>query len=154
MKNVLNTDQKTLGRDDIRYGLLACLSFLVLIISLLLTPDPSGTGTHKKLGLPACGFKQATGIPGPTCGYTTAFAHQANGQMFRGWHVQPAGSLVFWVVCATGVLSVFELLGWSRVLDHVGRHLSRRHLILVGVMLLLGWIFKLWVFAGYIPGGP
>jgi len=49
----------------------------VLVIARVLTPDPSGFGTHTQLGLPPCFFLQLTSLPCPACGLTTSFAHMA-----------------------------------------------------------------------------
>ena len=49
----------------------------VLLIASWLTPDPRGLGSHTKLGMPRCEFEYRTGIPCPSCGMTTSFAHFA-----------------------------------------------------------------------------
>ncbi len=87
-----------------------------LIVAGLLTPDPSGVGTHKQLGFPGCLTIVATGVPCPACGMTTAFAHTVRGQWFRGMHAQPLGfALAFSAM--TGLLVSLETLvtgrGWS-----------------------------------------
>src|SRR5438093_9593355 len=79
----------------------ACLT--VLIIATRLTPSPTGIGSHTTLHLQRCRFELRTGIPCPTCGMTTSFAHFVRGQFLASFYVQPMGmllalatTLIFW----------------------------------------------------------
>ena len=72
---------------------LAVATGVVLAIAAVLTPDASGAGTHKQLGLPACSWISTVGMPCPTCGYTTSFTHAAHGDLGGAFVTQPfAGS--------------------------------------------------------------
>lgn len=50
-----------------------------LVIARCLTPDPRGFGTHQQLGLPGCTFAHFAGLPCPSCGMTTSWAHLTRG---------------------------------------------------------------------------
>ena len=63
----------------------------MLALSTWLEPDPRGFGTHQQFGTGPCGMLIQTGLPCPTCGMTTAFAHTVRGQWGRAFWVQPAG---------------------------------------------------------------
>ncbi len=75
-------------------GLVAAGCATVLGIAAKLTPDPSGMGTHKQLGLPACSFVFSTGLPCPTCGMTTAYAWMMHGHPVRAVLAQPLGAVL------------------------------------------------------------
>ena len=80
---------------------IAGAALAVLVIGLLLTPSPTGMGTHKALGLQPCQFLATSGLPCPTCGMTTSFAHFVRGQWLRSFYVQPMG---FLAALATGAV--------------------------------------------------
>jgi len=130
-----------------RARLWSCLVLTVcaalLSVAVWLKPDPSGLGTHRQLGLPACTAVMLTGYPCPTCGMTTAFAHAVRGQLVAAFVAQPAGLLLALATMVAGILSVFALLtgyvpqiNWYRI--------SPTWVVLIGVaVILLGWLFKL-----------
>ncbi len=67
---------------------------LLLGLAAWLTPDPSGMGTHRQLGLPPCNMVILTGYPCPSCGMTTAFAHTVRARFLSAVRAQPAGFLL------------------------------------------------------------
>lgn len=67
---------------------------LGLAVSRLLTPDPSGMGTHQQLGLPPCSMRVLFGIPCPSCGMTTSWALFSRGEFATSFSVNPAGFLL------------------------------------------------------------
>src|SRR5438874_12668882 len=80
---------------------LAMLS--VLIIAVLLPPNPQGIGTHRAMGFQRCEFMARTGLPCPSCGMTTSFAWFVRGNWLASIYVQPMGFVlalltgtVFW----------------------------------------------------------
>lgn len=83
-------------------GAAACLS-----LSFILTPSPSGWGTHSQLFLAPCLFHWFTGLPCPFCGMTTAFVHMAHGQVARAFADHCLGPLAF-------ALSILVLLVGAR----------------------------------------
>ncbi len=118
-----------------------CLS--LLIIGASLHPEAQGHGTHTQLGLPACGWLLATGLPCPTCGMTTAFACVCNGEFARGLLTQPGGAMF-----AIGVSAAFWLFGHialtgSRLTKPLGTLLQPRALWIIGAAWLVSWIYTL-----------
>jgi hypothetical protein len=79
-------------------------------LAATLQPDPRGFGTHRQLGLPPCTVRLLFGIPCPSCGMTTSFAHLMRGQLPEAFRANAAG-LLLGLVCAALVpwcwLSVF-----------------------------------------------
>jgi hypothetical protein len=70
-------------------GLLASLAAAVW-----LEPDPRGLGTHQQFGLPPCTFRVLFGLPCPTCGMTTAWAHLVRGELGAALRANAAGALL------------------------------------------------------------
>lgn len=99
---------------------------------------------HPQLGLPPCGFYTVTGVPCPTCGYTTAVSHVAHGQWIAALLAQPAGASLGFLAVAASLLGVMGLvtgrwfgpsaffLGWN----------LRRLLIAAILVVLAGWGYK------------
>jgi len=129
---------------------LACLAALAL--GAFLRPDPRGIGTHRQLGLSACQFQARTGIPCPTCGVTTSFAHLAHGQVILSLYVQPLGTvlgaaciLAFWVALSmaiTGQPSPRRLRGFF----------STRLLIAAMALVMLAWTWKILIRVAGVDG--
>ena len=89
------------------WGLLLCAAVAVLVIARVLHPDPSHLGTHVQLGLPPCAFLTWTGLPCPTCGLTTAFAHMARLEITMAARAHWLGPLLFTVTIAALPLCAF-----------------------------------------------
>lgn len=84
-------------------ALLAVVAGGVFAVAAMLAPRHSGIGTHEQLGLPRCGFVTLTGLPCPTCGMTTAFAHAARGHFLAAIRAQLFGSVLAMVTAAVGL---------------------------------------------------
>jgi hypothetical protein len=69
----------------------AALAVAPLVIAVNLRPSPSGVGTHLSMGFQRCAFLTQTGLPCPSCGMTTSFAHFVRGQWLASLYVQPGG---------------------------------------------------------------
>ncbi|MBW3542790.1 MAG: DUF2752 domain-containing protein [Planctomycetes bacterium] len=96
--------------------LLAVWTFLLaagFVMARCLEPDPRGFGTHERLGLPACRFETVVGMPCPSCGLTTSFAHAVRGRLFDAARSHPAG-LFLAAVCAV-------LVPWAACCAVTGR---------------------------------
>lgn len=78
---------------------IAAVALVVLVIASQLTPSPTGMGTHEALGLNQCEFVVRTGLPCPSCGMTTSFAHFANGNWPASGYTQPMGFALAVLAC-------------------------------------------------------
>jgi len=107
-----------------------------------LSPDAAGHGTHEQLGLPPCSMKMFTGKPCPTCGYTTAFSHVAHGQFGRALTVQPAATLLAGAVVFAGAVGAFVMITGRDVAARFGPLLRTRSLVIVGLIVAAGWLYK------------
>lgn len=114
----------------------------VLATAAWLEPAPEGMGTHQQLGLPSCSLVITSGLPCPTCGMTTAFAHCMRGQFISAFLAQPAG-LVLWIgtvfICGYGAYVAYcgqsIWVNWDRI--------AAKIMLGLGILLILGWGFKI-----------
>ena len=129
---------------------LACLT--VLGIAAKLRPNPSGTGTHEGLGLAECQFLYRTGLPCPSCGYTTSFAWFARGNIVASLYVQPMGTLLA-AICAAGVWVGFYIAVSGRAVHRVLRGFEPGTWI-IGLMVLAiaAWGWKIFIHLKGIDG--
>ena len=132
------------------HRLLLVLTGLVLISGLVvarcLTPDANGFGTHRQLGLRECGFAKWLGVPCPSCGMTTAWAHLTRGQWIRAAECNLGGLLAGITAMLAGP--------WMLISGIRGRWLFAQPTILAVFLLamttylaILGqWLGRLWNF--------
>src|SRR5260370_29321828 len=78
---------------------MSCLG--VLLIAAKLRPERGGTGTDQQVGFARCEFMARTGLPCPSCGFTTAFSHFAHGNFVASVYTQPMGALLAWATAIT-----------------------------------------------------
>lgn len=113
-----------------------------LVVACMLVPSTTGMDTHRQLGLPACGWPSAFGIPCFTCGMTTAFALSVRGRFLAALQAQPAG---FALACAAalGVVVGAWVAASGRPVHRFLQPLVTGRLALVALaVLLLGWGWK------------
>lgn len=65
-----------------------------LVVACFLEPSPQHRGTHQQLGLPPCTFVLVFGLPCPTCGMTTAWAHLVRGEWIEALRANVGGTLL------------------------------------------------------------
>lgn len=82
----------------------------MLFTTSALTPDPTGHGTHRQLGLPPCAFNAATGKLCPSCGLTTSFAAMTRMDLSAATRAHALGPLLF------GLMAVFAVYFLSKFL--------------------------------------
>lgn len=136
--------RRVIPTERVIAGVIGFLCLVLLLVSSSLKPDPAGHGTHRQLGLPACGMVAAINKPCPTCGMTTAFAHAANGNLVKSFTTQPAGCLG--AVCVAGAFCVclYIVCTGSRAGELVGRILVPRVLWIAAGVWFVSWVYT-WV---------
>jgi hypothetical protein len=124
-------------------GVRGLAGFGLLALAACLSPDPRGVGTHTHLGLPPCGLMLLWGVPCPTCGMTTAFAHTVRGHWLAACRTQPAGFLaavataVYAAVSAATVASGRQWrVNWYRVRP-------ARVVTIIVAIVLLAWAYRI-----------
>jgi hypothetical protein len=134
----------------VRGALLAVAGLLALVffIATQVRPfdengEPLRQASHRSIGLPACNFQVWTGMPCPSCGMTTSFAHLVRGNVWYSLRANWVGTglalfcaaLVPWCIASAfrgryywirsleapiaigvGVFTVLMLLRWGVVL--------------------------------------
>ncbi len=122
---------------------LTCLS--VLCIAAWLRPDHGGTGTHLQLGLLACAFKIRTGLPCPSCGFTTAFSYFAHGHFLASIYTQPMGTMLA-LASAVAVWIGFYIAVTGRPVHRLFKLLSSRYYLMpILSFALLAWGWKIFL---------
>jgi hypothetical protein len=92
---------------------------VVFVIAAWLHPyDENGAAktqeTHRQLGLPQCSFYRMTGLPCPSCGFTTSFALLTHGDPVNALRANSVGALL----AAYGMLA----LPWALLSAWIGRY--------------------------------
>ena len=121
---------------------LALLCLGVLIASRALSPSASGLGTHRGLGLPPCSFLALWGVPCPTCGLTTAFAHAARLELACSLRAHPLGLPLFTLVLLAVPLALCALSRGTSVRYAVDRVRADRAALWVVMALLACWVAR------------
>lgn len=126
----------------IAWGLTSLFCALTLATAVWLKPSPAGHGTHEALGLPPCGFILRSGLPCPTCGMTTSFAHAVRGRFISAFVVQPAG-FAFAILTVVLMFSAgsIAITGHTYFVDWDS--VSVRLMTALAAIILFGWVFKL-----------
>ncbi len=93
-----------------------------------------------------CGIKMRTGLPCPTCGFTTSAQEFFSGNVFEAFYIQPAAALL----CVGLILTVFlafitAVFGvYFPALKRAGRNLKIGYVILaVFIIIGCGWAVTL-----------
>jgi hypothetical protein len=115
----------------------------VLAAAAAIHPDAQGYDTHRQLGLPACSFLQNTGMPCPTCGLTTAFAHMARGQVPSALRAQVFGTALFVLMAMGALAGAAQAITGRTILVCPNRPVTWAYCLLWGA--LIGWALKLWL---------
>lgn len=123
---------------------------LILALAARATPDPRGYGTHaSSLGLPPCGLIRYAGVPCPSCGMTTAFAHAVRGEMGRSARAQPLGFVLALATAATAVIAPALGAAGIPVLGRIDRSPHGRTFAIAFLgAILAAWAYKIAVTRG------
>lgn len=108
-----------------------------------LQADDRGHGTHTQLGLPPCGFANATGMPCATCGMTTSFALAADGKLISAFQAQPFGALLAVAAAVTLLLTAYAAVSGLNLVPLLGLVFNTPVLVTLGALLIAGWGYKL-----------
>lgn len=130
-------------------GLLMFAFLTVLGIGAWLNParNPNGAGisTHTQLGLQKCQFEERTGLPCPSCGYTTSVSWFAHGNPLASLYVQPMGFVVaLSVSCGVWLCGYVALTG--RPVYRLMTFIPGRYWLWTLLTIALGgWGWKIWI---------
>ena len=137
--------------DQAKYTALALVASVGLVMARLLQPASRGVGTHEQLGLPPCAFLHLTGVPCPSCGLTTSFAHASRLHFYEAFITQPFGVITFCLTALSIPLSfyfIYSRTPWSKLIYSAK---SNQALYALIVLYLLSWLYKIaamkWLFA-------
>jgi hypothetical protein len=133
-------------------GLIAAACLTVLIIARILSPSPSGVGTHTAMGLQRCEFLDRTGIPCPTCGMTTSFAHFARGNIAASLYVQPMGTVLATLTAATVWIALYTALTGESVLRLLQILPARYYFLPLMFFAVAAWGWKIFIHLRGIDG--
>ncbi|MGH9833472.1 MAG: DUF2752 domain-containing protein [Blastocatellia bacterium] len=140
-------------QDRIRYLAISGVAAIVLLIARLLQPSPKGVGTHTQMGLAPCPFLHFTGIPCPSCGWTTSVTHSARLHFYEAFITQPFGLIIFFGAVLSIPLSLYLIhrrIPWSRLNGLLGRNFVIYALL---ALFLLSWLYKIAAMKGlFAPG--
>lgn len=126
-------------------ALLAAAFLTILLIGVWLTPASSGVSTHTQLGLQKCQFEERTGVPCPSCGYTTSVSFFVHGNLLASLYIQPAGFTVGVIVsCGVWVCSYVAITG-RPVYRFMAYVRGRIWLWTFLTIALGGWGWKIWI---------
>ena len=129
------------GRVVAAFVAAGCIA--LLSVAAWVTPSPEGLGTHNQLVHLPCTFVYATGLPCPTCGMTTAYAHFVRGQWLSAFKAQPLGLLLALATVVAAVMAVSVVITGKTWLPNWYR-INPLHVILTMVGLIAAsWAFKI-----------
>ena len=120
--------------------MIGCLS--VLSMGAWLNPSDAGHGTHTQLGLKPCMWAATLDKPCMTCGMTTSFAHAGEGHWLSSFLTQPMGSLLVVLTSVVFWGALVQTVTGARIGTMVQPALRPRVFIVLGVLLLLAWGYK------------
>jgi len=140
-----------MGNEERRtpeHWLLLALAGLVIVgfavIGVFTEPDVRGYGTHEQLGLAPCMPMRLWNVPCPGCGVTTSAALAVRGSLVASFLNQPFGLLATLLAAAYVPWATFQHLRGRDLSQRLDGALAGRWGIILGVVLVLAWFYKLW----------
>ena len=142
----LNNKVKIFRLASARQRLIAGLIFLVVAGLFTLLWLAANDKINIGLLLNPCGFKQRTGLPCPTCGFTTSALAFARGRIFEAFYIQPAAALLccmFLIIAFLAFLiAVFGV--YFRFINRFFAEVKIKHIILALIVIIAaGWAVTL-----------
>jgi hypothetical protein len=124
-------------------AIVALGSLSLLLVAALLEPSPTGLGTHEQFHLPQCGWITLMDTPCPTCGWTTAVAHAADGNLLASFLCQPMGCLLAVGTAMAALVGAYVAITGSAVGSMLRRLWGPYTGWLLAGIVLLSWIYKI-----------
>jgi hypothetical protein len=131
------------GSTRVTSAIVAMFATAILVVAWVLQPSADGLGTHRQLGLPACGWIASADLPCPTCGMTTAFSHAAHGDLPSSFRAQPLGMMLAVGTAIVALAGVWTACSGSMLAPFLAAMLGPRLGWTLGVLLLLAWGWKI-----------
>lgn len=128
-------------------GFVVVLAIACTALLAITDPDPRGYDTHTQLGMAACGWPTAHGMPCPTCGCTTAASLVVHGSPVRAFVVQPFGALCAIAGLVLGAHALGCLLRGRSFVDLLVRLRLPRWIAFAALAMGLSWYYKCRTFA-------
>jgi hypothetical protein len=117
----------------------------VLGVAIVLPPNPEGIGTHTSMGFSRCEFLYRTGIPCPSCGMTTSFAHFVRGNLAASVYVQPMGFVLAVLTTAAFWVSSYIAVTAKPALRLLQMLPTGYYLLLTMFFALAAWGWKIFI---------
>lgn len=130
-------------RSRLAAALIALGSLAILAVAAILDPSPDGLGTHEQFHLPQCGWITLMDTPCPTCGWTTAFAHAADGNLPASFLCQPMGCLLAMSTAMAALVGIYVALTGSAVASMLKRLWGPYTGWLLAAIIVVSWIYKI-----------
>jgi hypothetical protein len=131
------------GSTRLTSAIIALAATGLLVVAWVLQPSADGLGTHRQLGLPACGWIASADLPCPTCGMTTAFSHAAHGDLLSSFRAQPLGMMLALGTAIVAVAGAWTACTSSMLAPFLGAMLGPRLGWTLGILLLVAWGWKI-----------
>ncbi len=125
--------------------LAGCGLLALLAVAASLQPDQRGLGTHQRLGLPPCSFRQLTGLRCPSCGMTTSWSHLVRGQAVSALRANVGGTVLGLMAMLLGPWSVICGLRGRWLLRPPGERVALAIVIGVLLLTLADWGVRMWL---------
>ena len=111
-------------------------------IAAILSPDPSGLGTHQQLGLPPCSARLLLGIRCPACGMTTSWSHFMRGQWVQSIQANLAGFML--ALYSAGAIGLGASVVWKGKVPSLRlQKYATITLIGIAIIAICQWGFRL-----------
>lgn len=142
---VLGAGTRRIGMERLVAAVVAAACLALLLVAAWLEPSPTGVGTHTQIvPLRSCAWIEVAGLPCPTCGMTTAFAHAADGRFLQSFLAQPMGFALAMLTAMTFWVSLYITLTGSPI-ARVFARMWRPSVVWIGAALILAsWGYKIW----------
>lgn len=143
--HLLGASRRNVPVERFVAAVVAVSSLTLLAVAAWLEPSSTGVGTHTQIvPLRSCAWIEVAGIPCPTCGMTTAFAHAAEGHFLQSFLAQPMGLLLALTTAMTFWVALYVALTGSPI-ARVFARMWRPSVVWIGAALILAsWGYKIW----------